>query len=273
MSAVLASPRLSPLFLLKLTLAPALVAAASLAGRRFGPRVSGWLIGFPVVAGPVLWFYAREQGLAFAASAAAGTLMGVVSLCVFLVIYAWSAVRRGWLPSVLLGWVGFLGATLPLSRLPALGRAAWPVGLASAFAALALTARLLPRVPAAPPGPPPRHDLLMRLAATALMVLTLTGLAGALGPSLSGLVTPFPVATTVLVVFAHRQAGAAGVLAVYAGFIPSLYSFSCFCAALAFALSRWSLPAAFAFALLVSVLAQTAVLATTSRRQLSPAPR
>jgi hypothetical protein len=35
----------SSLLLLKLTLAPALVGGAGLAGRRFGPRVGGWLIG------------------------------------------------------------------------------------------------------------------------------------------------------------------------------------------------------------------------------------
>src|SRR3954465_7099493 len=92
---------------LKLTLAPALVGGASLAGRRFGPQVGGWLIGFPVVAGPVLWFYAREQGAAFAAGAAAGTVLGVLSLCLFLAIYAMCAVRFGWLPCVLLGWSGF----------------------------------------------------------------------------------------------------------------------------------------------------------------------
>ena len=87
-----------------------------------------------------------------------------------------------------------------------------------------------------------------------------------LGPALSGLVTPFPVATTILVVFAHREAGPGGVLAVYAGYIPSLYSFAAFCAALSFALGRWPLPGAFGFALLVSLLSQTLVLKLGTRR-------
>ena len=41
------------LLILKLSLAPGLVGAATLAGRRWGGTVSGWLVGFPVVAGPI----------------------------------------------------------------------------------------------------------------------------------------------------------------------------------------------------------------------------
>lgn len=257
---------MSVLFL-KLTLAPVLVAGASLAGRRYGPRVGGWMVGFPLVAGPVLWFYAREQGAAFAERAAAGTVMGVVSLCVFLLAYAWCARRLPWLPTVLVGWLGFVATTLLLMRAPALADASWPTALGIAFAALALTQRGLPR--AAPPRMPrrPRHDLALRMIATAALVLVLTAAAHVLGPSLSGLLTPFPIATTILVVFAHRDAGAAGVVAVYGGFIPSLYSFAAFCAALSFALARWPVPLAFTIALGIAAVAQTLVLAIVSRRQ------
>jgi hypothetical protein len=257
---------MSALLLLKVTLAPSLVAAASLAGRRFGPKVGGWLIGFPLVAGPVLWFYAREQGAAFAARAAAGTLLGVLSLCVFLLAYAWSALRWPWPAGVVLGWVGFAAAALAIARVPALANASWPICLAAAFAALALTMWTLPRVPAAASAPRPRHDLPWRMLATAVLVVSLTAVAHLLGPSLSGLFTPFPIATSVLVVFAHREAGPAGVIAVLDGFMPSLFSFSSFCAALSFALDRWRLPAAFGFALLVSLASQTIVLRGLARR-------
>ena len=107
----------------------------------------------------------------------------------------------------------------------------------------------------------------MRLVATAALVVSLTGVARLLGPSLSGLVTPFPVATTILVVFAHREAGPGGVVAVLDGFIPSLYSFACFCASLSYALGRWPLPAAFAAALVVSLATQTVVLLVLGRRR------
>jgi hypothetical protein len=251
--------------LLKMTLAPALVASASLAGRRFGPRVGGWLIGFPVVAGPVLWFYAREQGAAFTAGAAAGVVLGTLSLCCFLATYAWSATRLGWGASALVGWLAFAAATFLLQQTPPLRASSLAVRLAAAFVALFVTGRSLPRLRAGPSVPRPRHDLVLRLGATAALVVTLTGVASQLGPSLSGLITPFPVATTILVVFAHREAGPGGVVAVLDGFIPSLYSFACFCASLSYGLYRWPVAGAFAAALLVSVATQGLVLLILGR--------
>ena len=160
----------------------------------------------------------------------------------------------------MLGYGAFAALTAALLHAPGLAHASWPLGLLAAFAALSATLALLRRLPVQPRAPRPRRDLLLRVLATVLLVLTLTGLAGVLGPALSGLVTPFPVATTILVVFAHRESGPGGVLAAYAGYIPSLYSFAAFCAALSFALGRWPLPGAFGFALLVSLLSQTLVL-------------
>jgi hypothetical protein len=273
---MLPRPRVSPLvllfrtspllLLLKLGLAPALVAAASLAGRRFGPRVGGWLIGFPVVAGPVLWFYAYEQGGAFAARAAAGTVLGTLALCCFLLVYVWSARRWAWPLSVLAGWLGFVAVTLGVARTPWLTEAGLATRLLLAFGALALTMVLLPRLPSSPLPPRPRGDLVWRMVATATLVVALTGLADVLGPTRSGLFTPFPVATTILVVFAHREGGAGAVTAVYGGFIPSLFSFASFCAALSFGLARWSVGPAFLVALLVSLLSQSLVLELLRRR-------
>ena len=44
--------------LLKLVLVPGLIALVTVAGRRFGPRIGGWLNALPLVAGPVLFFLA-----------------------------------------------------------------------------------------------------------------------------------------------------------------------------------------------------------------------
>ena len=65
------------LFALKLTLVPLLIAAVTLATRRWGPRVGGFLTALPVVTGPTLCFYAIEQGQAFGAHAATGTLLAL----------------------------------------------------------------------------------------------------------------------------------------------------------------------------------------------------
>ena len=60
----------------KLVLTPALIAAASLAGRRWGHAVSGWLVGLPLTSGPVALFLALERGTTFAADASLGSLAG-----------------------------------------------------------------------------------------------------------------------------------------------------------------------------------------------------
>ena len=71
----------------KVLLAPSFVVGASLAARRFGPRIGGLVAGLPVVAGPILLVYALTHGAAFAADAAAGTLLGLISLTAFVVVY------------------------------------------------------------------------------------------------------------------------------------------------------------------------------------------
>ena len=65
------------LLVLKLLVPPSLVAGVTLATRRWGYRVGGLLTAFPVVAGPVLCFYAVER-YAFAARAAQATVVGSI---------------------------------------------------------------------------------------------------------------------------------------------------------------------------------------------------
>jgi hypothetical protein len=95
------------LLLLKLLVAPGLVAAVTLAVRRWGPAIGGWLSGMPVVAGPVLIFIAFEQGSAFGAQAAHATLAGLIGTAAFTVAYARSAERLTWWGSLLAGWATF----------------------------------------------------------------------------------------------------------------------------------------------------------------------
>ena len=78
---------------LKLFLVPSLIYAVTLAGRRWGPAVAGWLSAFPIVAGPILLAISLEQGAAFAAAAAEGTLMAVLAIIVFSLTYAWASGR------------------------------------------------------------------------------------------------------------------------------------------------------------------------------------
>ena len=67
------------------------IAAATLAARRWGFMVGGWLAGLPLVSGPISIFLALEQGPPFASQAAHGTLLGVIAVAAFCIVYALAA--------------------------------------------------------------------------------------------------------------------------------------------------------------------------------------
>ncbi len=72
---------------LKLLLAPLLVVASSLAGRRWGPRLAGILVVLPIVAGPILLILYLDHGSEFAANAARAATLGIVPLAAFALIF------------------------------------------------------------------------------------------------------------------------------------------------------------------------------------------
>ncbi len=240
------------MLLLKLLLVPGLVAAVTLAVRRWGPAVGGWLAGLPVVAGPVLVFYAIEQGDAFAAQAAHATLAGLIATVAFAVAYARCSIRLPWYASVAAGWTAFAATVLALYGLqPAL-----VPSLVSLVAATVLGRRALPRVAAAAePVARPRGDLTIRLVATATLVLVLTGLAERLGATLSGLLDAFPVLTTIIAAFTHAQRGRAAAVAFLNGFLRAIVGFALFCIAMALALTPLGLASALMVALAVQLTA------------------
>ncbi|HVE68255.1 MAG TPA: hypothetical protein VNB64_06715, partial [Solirubrobacteraceae bacterium] len=95
------------LLALRLLLAPALVVAASLAARRWGPRAAGIAAGIPIVAGPILLVVALDHGPRFGGGVARGALLGIVGSAAFAVAYARLAQRVRWPAALLGGWVTF----------------------------------------------------------------------------------------------------------------------------------------------------------------------
>ena len=95
------------ILVLKVVLTPALIAAASLAARRWGHAVSGWLVGLPLTSGPIAFFLALERGTSFAAAAAIGSLAGAIGEAAFCVAYAGVAARGSWPPALAAGSVAF----------------------------------------------------------------------------------------------------------------------------------------------------------------------
>jgi hypothetical protein len=243
---------------IKLLLAPSFVVGASLMARRHGPRVGGLVSALPVVAGPILLVYALSHGRAFAAHAAGGTLLGMVSLTAFVVVYAQLASRVAWPVGLLAGWSAFALGTLLFSALTLpLG-----VALALALAAFALGLSLLPQ-PGGEPAPelaPPVWDLPLRAACALALVLALTAIAGWLGPQLSGLLAPFPIIASVLATFTHTQCGVDETRRMLRGLLSGFGAYALFCFTLALALASLDIAAGFALACAVALLAQGVML-------------
>jgi hypothetical protein len=209
---------------LKLLLAPAFVVAASLVGRRFGSRVGGIVGGLPVVAGPILLVLALTHDRAFAAEATAASVLGLVSLAAFVVVYAAVVRRVAWPVALGAATATFLGGTAVLSLLDV---GPWPA-LAAAYVALAVALVVVPRPRpgAVAGGRRPAWDLPMRAVVAAAMVVTLTAVSGGLGPELSGLLSPFPIITSILAAFTQAQRGPEATLTLLRGMLAGFYVYA-----------------------------------------------
>lgn len=240
---------------LKAVLTPALIGAASLAGRRWGPAVSGWLVGFPFTSAPIALFLALDHGAPFAATAAVGTMAGAMSQAAFCVTYGRLAPRLGWPGALAASCLAFAASTAVLGALALAPLAVF----ATVVAALGLALRLMP--PGALPAlgahaQPPPWDIPARMVVATVFVLLLTGVAPVLGPQLTGLLAPFPLYAAVLAVFAHQLEGPGPAVAVLRGLLVGLFAFAGFFLALATLLGQTGLAPAFAAAIVVTGVIQ-----------------
>ena len=104
-----------------------------------------------------------------------------------------------------------------------------------------------------------------------MLVLSLTAVAGWLGPQLSGLLAPFPIISTVLATFTHAQRGADELMRLLRGMISGFLAFALFCFTLAVSLPHLHIAAAFGLATGVALLIQAVAIAI-SRGEPGPAP-
>jgi hypothetical protein len=98
------------------------------------------------------------------------------------------------------------------------------------------------------------------------LVVALTAASGALGPSLSGLLAPFPIITSVLAVFTHMHGGPTQVRVLLRNFLVGFYGFAAFCFVLSAGLRSLGGPPAFMTALIAALAVQATIFAARSRR-------
>jgi len=234
-------------------LAPLLVGAATLAGRRWDDRLAGLVSAFPAIVGPVLLITAHRHGAPFTAAAANGALLGLVALSGFALVYARAPGRWGWRGSLALAWA----AAAALGLLVAAIGAGSPGGLVAATLSLAAAHRALPAARRVNVGiAVGRWDLPLRMTLTALLVAFLAAAAGWLGPRAGGILAALPALASVLAVFTHRHGGNAALVALLRGMLAGMAGFVSFCAVISLLVVPAGVSAAFLAATLAALLAQ-----------------
>lgn len=242
------------LFLMKLVLAPLIIGSASLAGRKWGSAVSGWLVGMPLTTGPVVFFLALDHDGAFASRAALGVLSGGFSLVIYTLSYAWIATRFPWPAAITGSLLLFAGSTLLMENL------SFPLVplFFGVTAAILVGLQAMPRETfiekeAAQPG---RWDLPARVVLSTGIILFLTGSAAWIGPRLTGLLATFPLYISILTTFAHHQQGPAAAAHVLRGLLYGMFAFVAFFITLGLLLPRAGIGWSFAVATLVTLAVQ-----------------
>ena len=246
-----------PLLLLKLTLTPLLVGGASLAARRWGPAIGGWIVALPLTSGPVLFFLALDQGPAFAADATVGTLLGLGAICGFCLGYLWAS-RRGPGSAMVAASVGYVAVGLAVQ--PVTG-APFMLLVLAVVAAIAGVLRLLPTTTEGGTGRThPAWDLPARIIVATTFVVVITAIAPHLGPVTSGIVATFPVYASVLAVFEQVHGGRPGALGVLRGVLIGLFGTVAFYVVLRALLVPAGIAVAFGIAIAVTGLIGAAAL-------------
>lgn len=243
---------LTPLVIAKLALVPTAVWLASLAARRWGHAVSGYLGGFPMIGGPITLYLAIDFGPTFAAQVATATLAAVAGQAGHLLGFAYAG--RAWGPvaglaSGIAAYVAIALTVAPMGSGPSFA-------LAMAVAGLAVAWRFLPRPmgPAALPAIPPVELWLRLVAALVLAAVILFG-AESFGPVLSGVLLSLPITGAIMPPFTLALYGRDALAWLQRGFITGLTGFSTFFFVVAMTVEAWGIAAAFFAATAGGVLA------------------
>ncbi|MBS4086051.1 hypothetical protein [Pseudomonas rustica] len=237
------------MLILKLLLIPGFLLLISLAGKRWGPSVAGWLSGLPVVVGPILFFLAIEQGPQFAAHSAVAALSAMFAMIAFCITYAQVAQRANWPWALAISMTVWAVLALVLSLIPP----SLPFSVVAAAVALLASPYLFPDVQPVLNGTAPKSDkLIWRMIAGAALTLVVTMLASTVGERWSGLLAVFPVLGSVMAVFSQQTRGPAFTAALLRATATGMYSFSAFCLVSALTLPSMGL-SGFAVGVAVSV--------------------
>lgn len=193
------------IFFIKLFTTPLLIGLSLIASKKWGTIVGAAIAGLPFISGPGSVFLCLENGPDFAAHAGFSSLFGMVSSCIYCVVYAWLSRRMHFAASLILS-LGAFGISATLFKLLAGPSLFWiPFSLVAPL----LCTRLIPATPKAerlPAGP--AWKIPAQMICGGVAVLVITGISNILGEFWSGVFLTFPIISSILIPFAHAMHGA-----------------------------------------------------------------
>jgi len=247
--------------LLRLALVPAAIWLATLAARRWGHTVSGYLGGMPLIGGPITLFIAMDHGAGFAARSATFTLAAILGQGAHLLAFSHAA-RAGapWPLALLAGWSAFALAASASAWLEPGPAAAFVLAVAGLAAAWLFLPR--PREASIPARIPP-IEMRLRLAAAFVLAAAILWAADTFGPVASGILLSVPVTGSIMPPFTLALYGPDSVARLTRGFVVGLTGFTTFFLVVAVATVPWGIAAAFLAAVvgaLAAVMAASRIL-------------
>jgi len=213
------------LLVAKALFAPLLLAMCVFAAQRWGAAVGGWLLGMPLVSGPISYFLLIQHGSHFAESAARGTLLGMVGAGVFFVGYALISRGRPWWQALTLAGGASVAVTVALTRVhPDLIAA-----MLFAVVFLGLMAVVIGRSSDEVAVPSTKiHTVFVRMAVASAVVVGVTLASNQLGSQVSGTLTAVPIISAIMAVSTHRAGGSDSVRGLMRGAMAGLWGGAAF---------------------------------------------
>ena len=214
------------LILLKILVTVAVILLLVAVAEFASPRLAGVLAGYPIGTAIVLYFYGFEHGVDFASASAVYNLVGMVPTLVFACCYL-AVLRKvpdcSPLMPTMTALSGYLATGLFLGQF----RFSQELALGIVVVAILLAGRLArPKgeTPTAPRLPYTAGLICFRAIMAASLVVSITALAGLVGPRWAGLLSAFPLALYPLLLMIHLQYGSSQASAILCYFPVGLWS-------------------------------------------------
>jgi uncharacterized membrane protein (GlpM family) len=222
--------------------------------KKWGNELGGLLASLPWVAGPIMVFITIEQGVTFAKSTISGIMIGLISWLVFCFAYMYLGEKFKPLKTLLLSYLSYLiiGFILIFPSQILNVHMWFLVLLCLVFFAIAN----YPKINILEKGTSKnlKYDTQLRMVTISLFVIGITYFAQTLGPTWSGILTPFPVMTSVLAFFTHYTEGIQNTKLILRGMLGGILGFTSFLYSQYFLLGNVNLVLAISIGLFINLV-------------------